>query len=154
MSTNQVELSQFYQVCFTTCLVLLMGVVFTWLWVIGNALPRLLLNTFSLPVFSLKLAIILPSIYILLFLGEDMSELLNVSFALPLEFVIPTHLISMAGIAYSIYFVAKALKSVELQRTTSINDFRREFFLLWFFPIGIWLIQPRINRLFAPNRAG
>lgn len=82
-----------------------------------------------------------------------MSELLDVSFTLSLEFIIPAHLISMAGIFYSLYFAARALKSVELQRSVSFNDFRREFFLLWFFPVGIWLIQPRINRLFALSRA-
>jgi hypothetical protein len=106
-------------------------------------------------VYSLKLAIILPAIYILILLIHvgDLSKLLNISFALPLEFVIPAHLLSMAGIAYSIYFVAKALKSVERQSPTRFNDSRREFLLLWFFPVGIWLIQPRVNRLFAPSRA-
>jgi hypothetical protein len=31
----------------------------------------------------------------------------------------------------------------------SFYDFSGPFFLLWFFPIGIWIIQPRINRLFT-----
>jgi hypothetical protein len=27
-----------------------------------------------------------------------------------------------------------------------------EFFLIWFFPIGVWIIQPRINRLYAVKK--
>ena len=58
------------------------------------------------------------------------------------------HLLSMFGLFYSIYFTAKALKGAELQRRVTFSDYVGEFFLLWFFPVGIWIIQPRINKLF------
>jgi len=48
---------------------------------------------------------------------------------------------------YCLYFVAKTLKTVELQREVSFNDFIAEFFLTWFFPIGVWILQPRINKM-------
>jgi hypothetical protein len=54
----------------------------------------------------------------------------------------------MFFIFYSLYFIAKELKSVELQKPVTFSDFAGEFFLLWFFPIGIWIIQPRINKIF------
>jgi len=54
----------------------------------------------------------------------------------------------MFCIFYSLYFIAKELKSVELQKPVTFSDFAGEFFLLWFFPIGIWIIQPRINKIF------
>jgi hydrogenase maturation factor len=34
-------------------------------------------------------------------------------------------------------------------RTVSFYDYAGPFFLWWFFPLGIWFVQPRINRLFA-----
>jgi len=49
---------------------------------------------------------------------------------------------------YCLYFISKSLKAVELQRDVTFNDYAGEFFLIWFFPIGIWFIQPRINKLF------
>lgn len=63
--------------------------------------------------------------------------------------VVPVHLLLMAGIFSSRYWVAKALKTVELQRPVTFTDCLGEFFLLWFSSIGIRVLQPRINRLFA-----
>jgi hypothetical protein len=63
--------------------------------------------------------------------------------------VLSLHLFSMFCIFYCLYFCAKALKAAELQRPVTFSDFVGEFFLLWFFPIGVWILQPRINRLAA-----
>ena len=65
--------------------------------------------------------------------------------------IIPLHLFSMSCIFYCLYFNAKALKTVEWQKPVTFSDFAGEFFLIWFFPIGIWIIQPRINQLFDTN---
>jgi hypothetical protein len=54
-------------------------------------------------------------------------------------------------ILYAIYFNAKSLKSVELQRDVTFSDYAADFFLFLFFPIGIWFIQPRINRIFCDD---
>ena len=55
-----------------------------------------------------------------------------------------------------VYFVAKTYKTVELQRQVSFSDFAGEFFMIWFYPIGIWIIQPKLNKIIenesaAPN---
>ena len=36
---------------------------------------------------------------------------------------------------------------VELQHSVKFEDFKEEFILVWFFPVGIWNLQPRINKL-------
>jgi hypothetical protein len=46
-----------------------------------------------------------------------------------------------------LYFVAKTFKTVELQREVSFSDFVGEFFMIWFYPVGIWIIQPKINKM-------
>jgi hypothetical protein len=48
---------------------------------------------------------------------------------------------------YCIYFVAKVIKTVESQEKVSFGDCLGDFFLIWFFFVGIWVIQPRINVL-------
>lgn len=58
------------------------------------------------------------------------------------------YLCSAFCIFYCFYFIAKALKTVELQRPVNFRDFAQEFFLIWILPVGIWIIQPRINQLF------
>jgi len=44
-------------------------------------------------------------------------------------------------------FSAKTIKLAELQRSVTFSDFAGEFFLIWFFPIGIWFVQPKVNLL-------
>ena len=61
------------------------------------------------------------------------------------------HLFSMFGIFYTLYFVSKTFKTIELQRKVEFSDFAGEFLMLWFYPIGIWIIQPKINKMIEKN---
>jgi hypothetical protein len=63
--------------------------------------------------------------------------------------IIPFHFFAMACIFYTLYFNAKSLKSVELQRNATASEYTGEFVLMWFFMIGVFFIQPRINKIFA-----
>ncbi|MTI29322.1 hypothetical protein [Xanthovirga aplysinae] len=44
-------------------------------------------------------------------------------------------------------FPAKTIKSIELKKNTGIGDYIGDFFLIVFLPIGIWFLQPRINKI-------
>lgn len=123
--------------------------LFGWLWALGTQLPLLLPNHVSASSKLLKVGLLIPVLYVAILAvvaGVFKQVSMNPAFALV---IVPLHLFSMAGIFYSIFFVAKTLKSVELQRPATFSDCIGEFFLLWFFPVGVWVIQPRINRLFA-----
>lgn len=63
--------------------------------------------------------------------------------------IIPSHFFSMFSIFYVFYVNASSLKTVELQRKPKGDEFIGEFLLFWLFPIGIWFLQPRINKLFG-----
>ena len=63
--------------------------------------------------------------------------------------IFPLHLLALGCLLYDMYFIAKSLKLAEHGRAFSFRDFAAEFFLLWFYPIGIWVLQPRVNRLAA-----
>jgi hypothetical protein len=45
------------------------------------------------------------------------------------------------------YFVAKTFKTVELQKEVTFSDFIGEFFMFWFYYIGILFLQPKINKM-------
>ena len=60
--------------------------------------------------------------------------------------IFPIHLFSMFCLFYSLYFVSKTYKTVELQRAVTFSDFVGEFFMTWFFFVGIWIMQPKINK--------
>jgi hypothetical protein len=75
--------------------------------------------------------------------------------AAAMAIILPLHLFSICCIVYCLYFVAKTFKTVELQRETTFSDFVAEFFLIWFYPIGVWVLQPKINRMVdSPSFAG
>lgn len=101
-----------------------------------------------------KLFLLIPVLYIFIisvFLISLFSGLITHNSSLNhgwMGLIIPIHLFSMFCIFYCLYFNAKSLKAVEWQRPVTFSDFAGEFFLIWFFPVGIWIIQPRINRLF------
>jgi hypothetical protein len=49
---------------------------------------------------------------------------------------------------YVIYFASKVLRSNELNRNVIIEQHQNEALLFFVFFIGIWFLQPRINKLF------
>lgn len=129
------------------------GVFFSWLYALGTNLYKKLPAASGLRLKRFKILFFIPLIYILLFplfitwisgAHED-AEVVPVLLLL----VFPLHLLAMFCIFYCLYFNAKSLKAVMLQRPVTFNDFAGEFFLLWFFPVGIWILQPQINKLFA-----
>jgi hypothetical protein len=50
---------------------------------------------------------------------------------------------------YCILCVARVINLVELGRAVKPSEYLGDTFLIFFYPIGIWIIQPRINRAIA-----
>lgn len=99
-----------------------------------------------------------PIIYIFLFtLGVSsaisyLPEAMEPSMLpLLLLVVFPIHFFAMFCMFYCLYFVAKTIRSAELDREAVLNDYIGEFFMIWFFPFGLWLLQPRLNKLISQN---
>jgi hypothetical protein len=55
---------------------------------------------------------------------------------------------SVFSLFYILYFLSKSLVSVEKQEILKLTDYFGELLFLLFFPVGIWIIQPRINQIF------
>jgi hypothetical protein len=74
------------------------------------------------------------------------SILVNTDFSTLIFTLVPIHLLALFCLFHCFYFCAKMLKTVQLQRRVNFSDFAGEFFLLWFSVIGVWILQPKINR--------
>lgn len=61
--------------------------------------------------------------------------------------------ISFISFLYSVYFVSKEIKTIELNRNCSIRECILEIVLILAFPIGIWIIQPRITKIYKEHPA-
>lgn len=63
----------------------------------------------------------------------------------PLFFV--AIVLSLISLFYVLYYVSKMLLTEEKQREVSFEEHQIECFLFFVFVVGIWVLQPRINRL-------
>lgn len=130
---------------------------FGWLWAIGQEFQKMLPGNLKFNLVPFKIFLLFPVIYILFFffmldffvvnMEEEMEPPLSLFFM-----IIPLHLFTMFCIFYCIYFAARTFKATELQRPVTFPDFAGEFFMIWIFPVGIWFIQPRINKLIAKKQ--
>ncbi len=134
-------------------MVLMIGLFFGWFYTLGTNLHKKLPRTVTMNLNMFKIFLFIPVIYILFSfvfmsgLDSNISSNGQPDFGI-FAWIVTLHLFSMFCIFYCLYFNAKALKAVELQRPVSFSNFAGELFLFWFFPIGIWIIQLRINKLF------
>lgn len=140
---------------FPIIMILFSLVFFGWFWSIAIGLQKNIPEEIKMKVKKFKILFFIPFIYIIFFMiytGGIFSGMGTNRFPNGGGFVaiiLPLHLFSMFCIFYSMYFVAKTIKTVELQRETGFGDFAGEFFLLWFYFIGIWVIQPKVNKLYG-----
>lgn len=129
--------------------------IFGWFWSIAIGLQKKIPEGIEMKVKKFKVLFFFPLVYIILlmvyltglFNGMGTSRFLRGEWFLAI--ILPLHLFSMFCIFYSMYFAARTIKTAELQRKVGFGDFIGEFFLLWFYFVGIWIIQPKVNKLFG-----
>ena len=119
-----------------------------WLWSMGFFLFSISEGSLKLNINYFRFAVIFPTLYLLAGLPFFLSRNHIVE-----NFIIPIHLLAMICFFYALYFVSKSLVMAEKGEVVTRNDYTLTLFLLFFSLIGIWLIQPRINRLYALRAA-
>lgn len=142
---------------FPVIMIIYSGLFFGWFWSIAIGLQKKVPENVKMKVKKFKTLFIFPLVYIVLisiFVRISATGLLangnmsgSVVGGVLIAVILISHLFSMFCIFYSLYFVSKTIKTVELQREVIFGDFIGEFFMLWFYPIGIWIVQPKINRM-------
>ncbi|ABW66496.1 hypothetical protein Dole_0686 [Desulfosudis oleivorans Hxd3] len=70
---------------------------------------------------------------------------------IPFEILMPFHLVDFVTMIYSLYFISKLIITVGKKRKVKVQDYVGTLMFAWLYFIGIWFIQPRINRLFLSN---
>jgi hypothetical protein len=148
-----------YMKFFPIIMLLFVSVFFGWFWSVVTGLQTNLPDEIKMKLIRFKIFFFIPIIYMLfisVYMGIVFSGLMSgtgevnaATIGGLVALIVPLHLFSMFCMFHTLYYVAKTLKMAEIQRTVSFSDFAGEFFLIWFFPIGIWIIQPRINKLVA-----
>lgn len=153
--SNNKALFQLYA-HFPIIMMISFSIFFGWFWSMAIGLQKKVPIHVKMKVRKFKVFFWIPFIYINLisvflfigFFGMAQRGIFPNRFISNLVFfIIPMHLFSMFCMFYILYFTAKTIKTVELQRKVNFGDFIGEFFALWFYLIGIWFIQPKVNKL-------
>lgn len=138
-------------------MIFFIGGFFGWFWAIAIGLQNKVPTGVKMKVKKFKVFFFIPLIYIILIFGfmgfafggilENGQQSSGGMIGGLVGIIVPLHLFSMFCIFYCLYFVSKTFKTVELQREVTFSDFAGEFFMIWFFPIGVWIVQPKINKM-------
>ncbi|WP_345012287.1 hypothetical protein [Christiangramia aestuarii] len=143
---------------FPLIMLLYLGTTLGWFWSVGNGLQKYIPDGINLKIKKFRIFLFIPVVYLLLIFllfgvasygFSSGSNAAGGTVGILLLFIIPLHLFSMFCMFYLLYFVSKTIKTVELKRSVTFSDFVGEFFMIWFFPIGVWFIQPRINKIIS-----
>jgi len=124
--------------------ILAIAAYFIWIYSLGVEAYHSLPEGMAMPIKKFKLAVIYFAGY---------GTIASISFTTIMPYAIPFHIFAMFCILYSFYYVAKAIRTIELNRIAKFEDWFAVFFGMWFFPIGVWFIQRKIRRIIAtpPN---
>ena len=145
---------------FGVVMLLYVAFLFSWYWSVVFGLRDKLPAGLKLKYNRFKIFFFSPLIYFLCLgfffsyffnLVQD-NEAPNFVFVIPVFLVVfLLHFYAMFCMIFIMYFTAKTIKSVELQKEAHFSDYFLEFILVWFLPIGIWMLQPKINSFNLEN---
>ena len=129
-----------------TSYTLLIGINIGWVLSLGTALKKRSENLRMVNYYLFLGAGILLIVFVgalrMLLTTEETFKIMDNSI---LNFAFGLYAIISIGVLYS--FPAKILKSIETKGEVGINDYFGYMLLLIFWPIGIWFIQPRLNKI-------
>ena len=123
-------------------------IFFMWLWQVGTMLHKNLPRTVKMNLILFK--VILVSLFIFAAVVSTYNSLhLTGKHETYIDFetLMVGAALGLISALYLIIFIAKALKVVETQKPANFNDYVDEFIWMFFWPVGIWKYQPRINEM-------
>jgi len=114
-----------------------------WLWSVGSFLFSIDDPAYRLNIYFFRFAIIFAGVYLPSFFAFPLSRKPIVD-----VLAFPLFLFAVFCWAYAYYFVSRSLVAVEEGRAVTRMDYGPTMGLFWVGFIGVWGIQPRINRLY------
>ena len=125
----------------------LVALVFAgWLWSLGRFLQSVVPHRLKMSPTFFRISVTLPLLCIPLLALAFQS--LNVAL---IGIVFIAYGIALAAEVYSWYFVARSLALAQYLRKVRFSDYEATLLGIWFFPVGVWFIQPKINRLYVKS---
>jgi len=132
-----------------------------WQWSLGITLQNYITEELRRKATFFKITILFPILYfaiILVIMGNvsslmlDEGSMKNPPNDLPFNpiwfaAIFPFHFFAIFCQFHNFYYAAKTVKIAEFQKPAKLGDFIGELLLLWIYPIGVWIIQPKVNEI-------
>ena len=125
----------------TTLLLLGLWITLLWIYSIGVLVYEKYSSFLTIPLIRFKVCLTYDFIYSVFFIYG----------IIPFDYLIPFHLIAFACKIYALYFVSKLIVIVERKSDVKFQNYLGTIIAVWFYFIGIWFLQPRINKIFLSN---
>jgi len=135
--------------------------LFVWYYAVVVRLKDKLTADVTIPFKTLKAFIIYCAIYLPLigFLMGMLFTNLDGGGMMPMPspwilLIVPFHLFMAFAIIYIFVYVGKIIKSAEAAKNLKFGEYAGDFALCWFWFIGVWILQPRIQKMLGmPDEA-
>jgi hypothetical protein len=128
-------------------------VTLSWLWSLGMGINKVIHTGIRPKSKFFRFGIVFTGVYMFLFTAIFLASWNSDEISGTTSLIVPLHFLAMYCMFYSIHFVAKNIVTYELQEEVEFESYSGPFFFLWLYPIGIWLIQPRINRIYHATKS-
>ena len=112
-----------------------------WIYSVCMLINQKFSDYLNIPIHRLKLCLAYEALYALIFV----LFLRNI----PFRHIFPFQILSFLCGLYSHYFFSKLLVTVEKKRKIRFNEYAGTFIWVWFHIFGIWILQPRIVKIFS-----
>ena len=124
---------------------------YLWLFLSGLVLNKVILQEIrpKLILFKISFLYSLLSIYVAKII-EYYFILSNKDTQYLEGYLFPVKLVALVCFIYCILFVAKSLVTVENNRTIKMKKYLFTASLIAIFPVGLWMVQPRIRSVVTP----
>lgn len=126
------------QILGTTGFLLYLGTLITYGHYLYDLLPKNVELNYNL--FIVNCFILIATVFVLTFLLEKTEISASGLYALPIFYL-------FYALWHAVAFPAKALRSIELKREAKLEEYIGMFIMVILWPICIWFIQPRVNRI-------
>ncbi|MCF6356135.1 MAG: hypothetical protein L3J26_13760 [Candidatus Polarisedimenticolaceae bacterium] len=127
---------------FEAGMVVFIAFYFSWLCTIGifcnKKCPEELQKTPKIMLISLAYAAIYSLLFNLLLSHPEISN----------DHILPFHMAAMGCMFYSLGYVAKRLIVAQRGEQVTFIEYFGALIMFWFFPIGVWFVQPKVNAIF------
>lgn len=97
--------------------------------------------------------VVVYSVIVILFFdgGYEINQDNFKDFGWRVYLIVPLHILMFYCMFYILWFLAKAISTIQNKRVVTLGNYATDFFLLVLWPIGIFWVHPKVRQIFSED---